>query len=76
MKRGEYLRAYARGDKSSLPLHVRVLAMPMTAWEMEYQCIWHVHSAAGHRSGLCHELVDDLRGRRGYPNYCRRRRLW
>ena len=59
--RGEHLRAYLRGDESSLPENVRELAMLVTAREMDCQFIWNAHAGFGRKSGLKDELVDSLR---------------
>ncbi len=64
MKRGEHLRAYLRGDPSSLSLRIRELAMLLTAREMDCQYIWHAHAAAGRRAGLGDDLVDNLRDKK------------
>ena len=64
IKRGEHLRAYLRGDESSLPANVRELGMLVTAREMDCQFIWNAHAAMGRRSGLKDELVDNLRDRK------------
>ena len=80
-RRGEHLRAYVRGDESSLTANVRELAMILTAREMDCQFIWNAHAAFGRRAGLSDELVDNLRDKRDLPdlsadesavvNYCR-----
>ena len=64
VKRGEHLRAYLRGDESSLPTNIRELGMLVTAREMDCQFIWNAHAAFGRRSGLRDELVDNLRDKR------------
>ena len=64
IKRGEHLRAYLRGEESSLPLNVRELGMLVTAREMDCQFIWNAHAALGRRSGLSDELVDNLRDKK------------
>ena len=61
IKRGEHLRAYLRGDESSLPANIRELGMLVTAREMDCQFIWNAHAAMGRRSGLSDALVDGLR---------------
>ena len=61
IKRGEHLRAYLRGDESSLPANIRELRMPVAAREMDCQFIWNAHAAMGRRSGLSDALVDGLR---------------
>ena len=63
-KRGEHLRAYLRGDDSSLPAKVRELAMLVTAREWDCQYIWYAHAASGRRSGLSDGLVDSLRDKK------------
>ena len=67
IKRGEHLRAYLRGDESSLPLNIRELGMLVTAREMDCQFIWNAHAAFGRQSGLSDELVDSLRDKRNLP---------
>ena len=64
IKRGEHLRAYLRGDESSLPLHIRELGMLVTAREMDCQFIWNAHAAMGRGSGLKDVLVDNLRDKK------------
>ncbi len=61
LNRGEHLRAYLRGDESSLPANVRELGMLVTAREMDCQFIWNAHAAFGRQSGLSDALVDSLR---------------
>ena len=61
IKRGEHLRAYLRGDESSLPANIRELGMLVTAREMDCQFIWNAHAAQGRRAGLSDALVDGLR---------------
>ena len=61
IKRGEHLRAYLRGDESSLPANIRELGMLVAAREMDCQFIWNAHAAMGRQSGLSDELVDNLR---------------
>ena len=68
IKRGEHLRAYLRGDESSLPLNIRELGMLVTAREMDCQFIWNAHAAFGRQSGLSDELVDSLRDRKELPS--------
>lgn len=63
-KRGEHLRAYLRGDESSLPLKVRELAMIVTAREMDCQFIWNAHAALARQAGLSDCLVDNLRDKK------------
>ena len=67
IKRGEHLRAYLRGDESSLPANIRELGMLVTAREMDCQFIWNAHAAFGRQSGLSDELVDSLRDRKELP---------
>ena len=64
IKRGEHLRAYLRGDESSLPLQARELGMLLTAREMDCPYIWNAHAALARRSGLKDELVDNLRDKK------------
>jgi 4-carboxymuconolactone decarboxylase len=64
IKRGEHLRAYLRGDESSLPANIRELGMLVTAREMDCQFIWNAHAAQGRRSGLSDALVDGLRDKK------------
>jgi 4-carboxymuconolactone decarboxylase len=66
-KRGEHLRAYIRGDESSLPANVRELAMILTAREMDCRFIWNAHAAFGRQAGLSDELVDNLRDKKDLP---------
>ena len=61
IKRGEHLRAYLRGDESSLPANIRELGMLVAAREMDCQFIWNAHAAMGRQSGLSDSLVDNLR---------------
>ena len=51
LKRGEHLRAYLRGDGSSLPRSIIELAMLVTARENNCQFIWNAHAAAGRAAG-------------------------
>lgn len=64
IKRGEHLRAYLRGDESSLPANIRELGMLVAAREMECQFIWNAHAAMGRQSGLSDDLVDNLRDKK------------
>ncbi len=64
LARGEHLRAYLRGDESSLPANVRELGMLVTAREMDCQFIWNAHAAFGRQAGLSDGLVDNLRDRK------------
>ena len=61
LARGEHLRAYLRGDESSLPPNIRELAMLVTAREMDCQFIWNAHVAQGRNWGLNDDLLDNLR---------------
>ncbi len=61
IKRGENLRAYLRGDDSSLPANIRELGMLVAAREMDCQYIWNAHAALARSSGLSDQLVDNLR---------------
>ena len=61
LARGEHLRAYLRGDESSLSPQVTELAMLVTARENDCQFIWHAHAASARRAGLSDDLVDNLR---------------
>ena len=64
IKRGEHLRAYLRGDESSLPANIRELGMLLAAREMDCQFIWNAHAAMGRQSGLSNDLVDNLRDKK------------
>jgi 4-carboxymuconolactone decarboxylase len=64
LQRGEHLRAYLRGDGSSLPLKIRELAMLLTARELDCQFIWNAHAAAARQAGVRPDLVDRLRDKR------------
>jgi 4-carboxymuconolactone decarboxylase len=64
LQRGEHLRAYLRGDGSSLPLKIRELAMILTARELDCQFIWNAHAAAARQAGVRNDLVDCLRDKR------------
>ncbi len=61
LERGEHLRAYLRGDGSSLPADITELAMLVTARENDCQFIWNAHAAGGRRAGLADDLVNNLR---------------
>ena len=61
MQRGEHLRAYLRGDASSLPPKIRELAMILTAREMDCQFIWHAHVGHARQAGVRDDIVDHLR---------------
>ena len=67
LKRGEHLRAYLRGDGSSLPRPIIELGMLVTARENNCQYIWNAHAAAGRAAGLSDALVDSLRDRATLP---------
>ena len=67
LRRGEHLRAYLRGDGSSLPRPIIELAMLVTARENNCQYIWNAHAAAGRAAGLDDALVDNLRDRKDLP---------
>jgi len=64
LARGEHMRAYLRGDDCCLSDSIRELAMLLTARENDCQFIWSAHAAAGRRSGLADELVDNLRDKK------------
>jgi 4-carboxymuconolactone decarboxylase len=63
MKRGEHLRAYLRGEPSSLTLRIRELTMILTAREMDCPYIWYAHAAQARRAGVRDDIVDSLRER-------------
>lgn len=65
--RGEHLRAYLRGDGSSLPRKVIELAMLVTAREWDCKYIWYAHAALGRQAGLSDTLVDNLRDKKELP---------
>ena len=67
-KRGEHLRAYIRGDESSLPANVRELGMILTARELDCQFIWNAHAAFARQAGLSDELVNSLRDKKDLTN--------
>ncbi len=67
LKRGEHLRAYLRGDGSSLPRPIIELGMLLTARENNCQYIWNAHAAAGRAAGLADAVVDSLRDRKDLP---------
>ena len=67
LKRGEHLRAYLRGDGSSLPRPIIELAMLVTARENNCQFIWNAHAAAGRAAGLHDDLVNNLRDKKDLP---------
>ena len=64
LKRGEHLRAYLRGDGSSLSRNIIELGMLVTARENNCQFIWNAHAAAGRAAGLDGGLVDNLRDKK------------
>ena len=68
IKRGEHLRAYLRGDESSLAANIREWGMLVTAREMDCQFIWNAHAAFARQSGLSNELVDNLRDKKELPS--------
>ncbi len=57
---------YVRNE-SSLPQHVRELAMLVTARSMDCPYIWYAHAALGRQAGLSDQLVDALRDNRDLP---------
>ena len=61
LARGEHLRAYLRGDGSSLPADITELAMLVTAREMDCQHIWNAHAASAKQAGIDPDIVDSLR---------------
>jgi 4-carboxymuconolactone decarboxylase len=61
LQRGEHLRAYLRGDGSSLPPKVRELAMILTARELDCPFIWNAHAASARRAGVRDDIVNRLR---------------
>ncbi|MBI3330353.1 MAG: carboxymuconolactone decarboxylase family protein [Nitrospinae bacterium] len=61
LQRGEHLRAYLRGDGSSLPPNIQELAMILTARELDCQFIWNAHAASARRAGVRDDIVDRLR---------------
>lgn len=67
IRRGEHLRAYLRGDESSLPASIRELGMLVAAREMDCQFIWHAHAALGRQAGLSDALIDNLRDHKDLP---------
>ncbi len=75
-KRGEHLRAYIRGDDSSLPANVRELGMILTAREMDCQFIWNAHAAFARNAGLSDELVDNLRDKKELTNLSAENQRW
>jgi 4-carboxymuconolactone decarboxylase len=67
LQRGEHLRAYLRGDASSLSLKIRELAMILTAREMDCQYIWNAHVALARRAGVRDDIIDSLRDKTALP---------
>ncbi len=67
LKRGEHLRAYLRGDGSSLTRPIIELGMLVTARENDCQFIWNAHAGAGRTAGLSDALVDNLRDKNELP---------
>lgn len=61
LQRGEHLRAYLRGNASSLPLKIRELAMILTARELDCQFIWNAHAGLARQAGVRDDIVDRLR---------------
>ena len=64
LQRGEHLRAYVRGDASSLSLKIRELAMILTARELDCQFIWNAHATLARQAGVRDDLVDCLRDKK------------
>ena len=64
LTRGEHLRAYLRGEESSLPANIREFAILVTARELDCQFIWNAHATFGRESGLKNAVVDNLRDKR------------
>jgi len=62
--RGEHLRAYLRGDSTSLAPKIRELAMLVTAREMDCQFIWNAHAGLARSAGLSAALVENLRDKK------------
>ena len=65
-RRATPLFNYVRNE-SSLPWHVRELAMLVTARSMDCPYIWNSHAALGRESGLSDALVDALRDNATLP---------
>ena len=55
-------------NESSLPQHVRELAMLTAARAMDCQYIWNAHAAPGRREGLSDALVGALRDNQPLPS--------
>ena len=66
LRRATPLFNYLRNE-SSLPQHVRELAMLTAARAMDCQYIWNAHAALGRQSGLSNNLVDSLRDKLPFP---------
>jgi 4-carboxymuconolactone decarboxylase len=64
LQRGEHLRAYVRGDASSLSLKIRELAMILTARELDCQFIWNAHATLARQAGVRDDLADCLRDKK------------
>ena len=60
MKAGFHLWNYLR-DESCLSFKISELAMLTTGRELDCQYIWNAHAAAGRRSGMRDEIIDNLR---------------
>ena len=54
-------------NESSLPQHVRELAMLTAARAMDCQYIWNAHAALGRQAGLSDNLVNSLRDKKPLP---------
>ena len=54
-------------NESSLPQHVRELAMLTTARAMDCQYIWNAHAALGREAGLTNNLVNSIRDKKPLP---------
>ena len=54
-------------NESSLPQHVRELAMLTTARAMDCQYIWNAHAPAARREGVSDALVEAIRDKRPLP---------
>ena len=54
-------------NESSLPQHVRELAMLTAARAMDCQYIWNAHAALGRQSGLSDNLLNSLRDKKPLP---------
>ena len=66
LRRATPLFNYLRNE-SSLPWHVRELAMIVTARLTDCQYIWNAHVALGRQSGLNDNLIDSLRDKKPLP---------